>query len=413
MRAANRVIVVPCMLALLVAAALLTVGVVARYFLHAPTDWQEETSVLLLVGATFLSGAYVQEHRGHVAIDVLSSVLPPRLNRVRRFLADLISVLFCGFFAWKSWTLFHEAWVEGQTSNSTFAPPMWIPYGLMAAGMTLLTLQIAVQLLRLSPAPRHRRHLGLRGARARMSTLAVGSLYGASTLLVMFLGVPVAFALGAVAIAFMMLFMPSSALDTVTQNVYEEMGSITLLSIPLFILKGAAIGKSRAASDLYAAIHRWLNRVPGGLGIANVLACAMFAAMAGSSPATCSAVGQRRHPRDAPARLLGRLRRRPDRRGRHAGDPAAAVDHDDPVRRRRAGVAGSALSRRNRARAGAGQSVRRLRRAQVPARGARRAPHLRARAGRARPISTTSTSISATSCARCRARCRSWCCCSA
>jgi tripartite ATP-independent transporter DctM subunit len=124
-----------------------------------------------------------------------------------------------------------------------------------------------------------------------MSTLAVGSLYGASTLLVMFLGVPVAFALGAVAVAFMMLFMPSSALDTITQNVYEEMGSITLLSIPLFILKGAAIGKSRAAGDLYAAIHRWLHRVPGGLGIANVLACAMFAAMAGSSPATCSAVG--------------------------------------------------------------------------------------------------------------------------
>src|SRR4029077_4026814 len=117
------------------------------------------------------------------------------------------------------------------------------------------------------------------------------SLYGASTLIVMFLGVPVAFALGAVAIAFMMLFMPSSGVDTGTQNRYEEMGSITLLSIPLFILKGAAIGKSRAASDLYAAIHRWLSRVPGGLGIANVLACAMFAAMAGSSPATCSAVG--------------------------------------------------------------------------------------------------------------------------
>jgi C4-dicarboxylate transporter DctM subunit len=124
-----------------------------------------------------------------------------------------------------------------------------------------------------------------------MSTLAVGTLYGASTLLVMFLGVPVAFALGAVAVAFMMIFMPASALDTVTQNVYEEMGSITLLSIPLFILKGAAIGKSRAARDLYGAIHRWLHRVPGGLGIANVLACALFAAMAGSSPATCSAVG--------------------------------------------------------------------------------------------------------------------------
>ena len=76
-----------------------------------------------------------------------------------------------------------------------------------------------------------------------------------------------------------------------TQNVYEEMASITLLSIPLFILKGAAIGKSRAGQDLYSALHAWLHRVPGGLGVANVFACALFAAMAGSSPATCSAIG--------------------------------------------------------------------------------------------------------------------------
>jgi tripartite ATP-independent transporter DctM subunit len=69
------------------------------------------------------------------------------------------------------------------------------------------------------------------------------------------------------------------------------MASITLLSIPLFILKGAAIGKSRAGRDLYAALHVWMSRVPGGLGIANVFACALFAAMAGSSPATCSAIG--------------------------------------------------------------------------------------------------------------------------
>jgi tripartite ATP-independent transporter DctM subunit len=69
------------------------------------------------------------------------------------------------------------------------------------------------------------------------------------------------------------------------------MASITLLTIPLFILKGAAIGKSRAGQDLYAALHAWLHRIPGGLGVAVVLACGLFAAMAGSSPATCSAIG--------------------------------------------------------------------------------------------------------------------------
>src|SRR5277367_4833000 len=125
-----------------------------------------------------------------------------------------------------------------------------------------------------------------------MSVLGIGISYGLATLFAMFSGMPIAFALGAVAVVFMGIYMPTASLDTVTENVYEEMASITLLAIPLFILKGAAIGRSRAGRDLYAALHAWMHRVPGGLGIANVFACALFAAMAGSSPATCSAIGQ-------------------------------------------------------------------------------------------------------------------------
>src|SRR5262249_39679424 len=113
-----------------------------------------------------------------------------------------------------------------------------------------------------------------------MSVLSIGLLYGAATLIVMFAGMPIAFALGAVATMFMLFFMPEGSVDTITQNVYEEMASITLLSIPLFILKGSAIGRSRAGQDLYSAIHVWMYRIPGGLGIANVFACALFAAMA-------------------------------------------------------------------------------------------------------------------------------------
>src|SRR6201996_4200221 len=124
-----------------------------------------------------------------------------------------------------------------------------------------------------------------------MTTLTIGLLYGGATLLAMFAGMPIAFALGAVATIFMIAFMPPGSVDTITQNVYEEMASITLLSIPLFILKGSAIGRSRAGQDLYGALHAWMHRLPGGLGIANIFACALFAAMAGSSPATCSAIG--------------------------------------------------------------------------------------------------------------------------
>src|SRR4029078_1661685 len=129
------------------------------------------------------------------------------------------------------------------------------------------------------------------GSAAPMTVLGIGISYGVATLLAMFSGMPIAFALGAVAVVFMAIFMPAAFPDNVTQNVYEEMASITLLSIPLFILKGAAIGQSRAGQDLYSALHAWLHRIPGGLGVANVFACALFAGMAGSSPATCAAIG--------------------------------------------------------------------------------------------------------------------------
>ena len=54
-----------------------------------------------------------------------------------------------------------------------------------------------------------------------MNTLSIGLLYGGATLAAMFAGIPIAFALGTVAIIFMFFFMPHASLDTVTQNVYE------------------------------------------------------------------------------------------------------------------------------------------------------------------------------------------------
>jgi tripartite ATP-independent transporter DctM subunit len=124
-----------------------------------------------------------------------------------------------------------------------------------------------------------------------MSTLEIGLLYAGATLLLLFLGMPIAFALGAVALVFMFFFMPPVQMAFVAETLYSELNSFTLLTIPLFILMGAAIGKSRAGNDLYSAMHRWLYKVPGGLGVANTLSCSMFSAMCGSSPATCSAIG--------------------------------------------------------------------------------------------------------------------------
>jgi TRAP-type C4-dicarboxylate transport system permease small subunit len=143
----NHIIVVVAAVALIAACAILSYSVLSRALYHAANYWQDEAAVFLLVGATFMTAAYVQSQRGHIGIEAFVGLLPPMVNRARLWLVDLASFLFCAFFAWKSWTLAHEAWVDGQVSNSMWSPPLAIPYGLMAAGMTLLCLQILLQIV--------------------------------------------------------------------------------------------------------------------------------------------------------------------------------------------------------------------------------------------------------------------------
>ena len=142
----NRLIIIGSQVALVAASLVLSYSVIARYWFKAATYWQDEAAVFLLVGATFLSAAYVQSKRGHIGIEALTGLLSPRLNRIRLLGVDVASFLFCAFFAWKSWTLAEEAYVDGQVSSSTWAPPLAIPYTIMAAGMTLLSVQILLQI---------------------------------------------------------------------------------------------------------------------------------------------------------------------------------------------------------------------------------------------------------------------------
>jgi len=143
----NRIIVVLASVALIAACATLSYSVLGRALFHLANYWQDEASVFLLVGATFMTSAYVQGQRGHIGIEAFVGMLSPAANRVRLWLVDVASFLFCSFFAWKSWTLMHEAYVEGRVTNSTWSPPFAIPYTLMALGMTLLCVQILLQII--------------------------------------------------------------------------------------------------------------------------------------------------------------------------------------------------------------------------------------------------------------------------
>jgi C4-dicarboxylate transporter, DctM subunit len=125
-----------------------------------------------------------------------------------------------------------------------------------------------------------------------VSELQLGVIVALVTIAVLLTGTPIAFGLGIVAMGFLVWSEGLHALGFVPDIFYGALDSFALLSIPMFILMGGAIASSRAGADLYEALERWLYRVPGGLLASNLGACAIFAALCGSSPATCAAIGK-------------------------------------------------------------------------------------------------------------------------
>ena len=125
-----------------------------------------------------------------------------------------------------------------------------------------------------------------------MEPLTLGALIGLATILVLFSGISVAVGLLVVSAVFLLAFDGLGSLELLPEIFFGKLDNFALLSIPMFIIMGASIASTRAGADLYEALERWLTRVPGGLVVSNLGACALFAAMSGSSPATCAAIGK-------------------------------------------------------------------------------------------------------------------------
>ena len=125
-----------------------------------------------------------------------------------------------------------------------------------------------------------------------MSPATQGALVLVVTLVMLLSGLPVAFGLGAISIIFLLIFQGIGSMHVVAETFWSGLNDFTLVSIPMFVMMGAAIGSSPAGKDLYEALDRWLYRIPGGLVISNLGACAIFAALTGSSPACCAAIGK-------------------------------------------------------------------------------------------------------------------------
>ncbi|MEM7024874.1 MAG: TRAP transporter large permease subunit, partial [Pseudomonadota bacterium] len=109
-----------------------------------------------------------------------------------------------------------------------------------------------------------------------ITILMVGSL-----LVLLLLGVPMAFALGFVAVAFAYTFFGWNAIQLIASRIYGFVNVYVLLAVPMFLLMASIMDRSGVARDMYDAMSVWAGGLPGGIAVMTLFAAVFMAATTG------------------------------------------------------------------------------------------------------------------------------------
>ncbi len=280
----------------------------ARYFLDKPTSWVLAISILIFMWFVFLATAYGIQVDKHVACDVFVSRLPETTRLALGIGTDLTGLVYILALCIYGYLDFKEAVTIGSMSEGIVRYPMWLVLGAIPIGMTLCFFQglrkIQVRLARI----KFLRAPPLQQADARPTAVVVlfllslaagiGVFYYSQslgilvfTLVLLFWGAPISFALGVVGLTGLLFFHESLAGLNTLPIVAEHTGTnFVLLAIPLFTLGGLILARSGLGEEMYALSSIWLGWMPGGLGVATCITGGILAAMIGSSTAVTAIV---------------------------------------------------------------------------------------------------------------------------
>lgn len=137
-----------CAAAMIVAAVGITCQMIfVRFVLNQSTIWQTEMVIYLVIAATLIGLPYVQKLRGHVNVDLVPLVLPPRLRFGLCIVTLSLSILIITVMLWYGYEFWHFAWDRGWKSDTVWGVRLWIPYLSLPVGLGLLALQLLADLV--------------------------------------------------------------------------------------------------------------------------------------------------------------------------------------------------------------------------------------------------------------------------
>ena len=312
-------------------------------------------ALVLMVWVGFLGASLATRHRQHLAVDATDRILSPGSARILKRFTNLAAAGLCWMLAKGSWKLMAESleyedsvegldvWaslegplnafisvlpgepVEGMAWPMVEAGgdfPLWLAqlilpasFGLMAirfAGLGLFMpdppatdddeedIKAAAKsgpLKKAAPGTRTPRDVIFSGLFPGLllgvgATLyfGKGGLILAAAILLVLTGAPLFVSIGVAAVACALL-IGNYDVVSVTTDMFEATKKHELLAIPFFVLAGNLMTKGTIADRLVGIARAAMGTVPGGLGLATIFSCVIFAAISGSSPVTVIAIG--------------------------------------------------------------------------------------------------------------------------
>jgi C4-dicarboxylate transporter DctM subunit len=306
---------------------IVTYEIIMRSVFRAPTMWVMEISIILCIASVFLGLGYTEKDKAHINVDLVTSRLCRRDRMMVEFFISLLGILYILIMVWEGSKIAIGSLVVWETGPTVLRIPVFIPRVLVPIGGILLLLELVRNIFHLfldaetdrkagiNEAPHFRRGLVpiiffaifIIGAAMIVSQKLIALGIVVLLFLLLFGGMPVATAMGFLGTAgFFYAFGGFASLVQVPLVAFKVLDDFVLVAIPLFLMTSTVMMVGGIGAQLFELASKWVRHLPGGLAVATMLACTLFAAISGSSVATVATIGMiaipamlaRGYPRD-------------------------------------------------------------------------------------------------------------------
>jgi C4-dicarboxylate transporter, DctM subunit len=294
---------------MLIASLIVVYETVVRTVFRSPTIWSFDITGYLMVWFGFCAAAYGIKRGSHINVDIVVMNMKARTKVPLDIISYVLSVIYSSllFIYISKVCLAHFNRMEAAPT-AWGAPVFAVELGVVI-GSFLMILQSVVELARKIAV--YRKGNLEKGEGILNNTALVLSVYIISLVLGVWLyvnvpsagmvvllaatliaGVPVFLALGSLGMLGLFLLLgPDAGFSQAANISASALSNFVLLALPMYILAGEILMRGKIGQELFDVCFKWLGHVPGGLAVSTVAACAIFAAISGSSVATAAAIG--------------------------------------------------------------------------------------------------------------------------